>query len=185
MESGTITRREVEEKISKIGDYVKMDFLQQCLKKQLDFDTRKFVLVKLSQIYESRKMYLEAGKLLRAAAEINVTYDGKISDYMKSTDLYIKAGAFDESDISFAKAIGSATEIQKNGLKTKRKDMIKMQADEFMKRDKRAHALTAYEKLLSLPEVSPSEKKDIQNSLLGLYQKLGKVREFGNLQKVM
>ena len=180
-----MTRKEVEEKISKVGDYVKMDYLQVALKQQLDFDTRKFVLTKLSQIYESRKMYLEAGKLIKLAAEINVTFEGKINDYMKSTELLIKYGAFDEADLSFAKALATATENQKGGLKTKRKELLRFHAEDCIKRDKRAHALAAYERLVDMPELSSDEKRKAQTALLRLYQKLGKVREFGNLQKSM
>ena len=179
------TRREVEAKLASVGDYVKMDFLQQCLKKQLDFDTRKFVLNTLAGVYEARKMYLEAGKLMRASAEINTSYDGKANDYMKSSELLIKGGDFDDADASFAKAMGSATEMQKKILKIKRKDMIKTQAEEYLKKDKRANAMKTYEKFLEIPEVSSDEKSKAQTTLLDLYQKLGKIREFGNLQRVM
>lgn len=184
MEKGELTRQEVETKLAKVGDYVKMDYLQACLKKQLDFNTRKFVLTTLSGIYESRKMFLEAGKLLKASAEINVTFDAKVNDYIKSTELLIKAGAFDESDLSFTKALACAAESQKSVLKIKRKEMFKAQAKEFLVRDKRKHAMETYEKLLEL-ELNIDEKKVIQTALLDLYQKLGKVKEFGNLQKGM
>ena len=180
----TIARREIEAKLATIGDYVKMDFLQQCLKKQLDFDTRKFVLNKLAEIYESRKMYLEAGKLIRAAADINTTFENKMNDFMKSTELFIKAGNYDEADISFAKALASANERQKLAIKIKMKDICKMQASEFISRDKRKHAMLAYEKLLAM-ELDSAEKRGIQQQLLGLYEKLGKVKEYYAIQKNM
>ncbi len=185
MEKSDITRRDVEAKLSSVGDYVKMDYLQQCLKKQLDFDTRKFVLGKLSAIYEDKKMFLEAGKLLRASAEINVTFDGKMNDFMKSVELFIQAGAFDESDATFSKALACGTDLQKGALKSKRKEMYKKQAEEFIKKDKRKHAMITYEKILEIDQISPDEKKMAQNALLGLYEKLGKVKEYGNLRRVM
>ena len=179
------TRREVEAKLATIGDYVKMDYLQKCLSKSLDFDTRKFCLNRLSSVYEERKMFLESGKLMKASAEINASFDAKVNDYMKSTELFIKAGDFDEADASFSKALGSATEMQKRVLRIKKKDMIKTQAEDYIKRDKRASALKSYEKLLDMPELSSDEKGKIQSNLLDLYQKLGKIREFGNLRKAM
>lgn len=181
----TPTRREVEAKLASVGDYVKMDYLQQCLKKQLDFDTRKFVLNTLSGIYEGRRMFLESAKLMRSSAEINTTFDGKISDYMKSTELYILGGDFTEADTSFTKALGSSSETQKRILKVKRKDMVKNQALEYLKKDKRANAMKTYEILLAIPEINADEKKSSQVALLDLYQKLGKIREFGNLQKLI
>lgn len=179
---GVPTRREVEAKIASVGDYVKMDYLADCLKKNLDFDTRKFVLTTLSKIYESRGMYSEAGKLMRWSADINTTYDGKVGDFMKSVELYIKAGVFDESDVSFNKALVLANQPQKNEIKTKRKLMYAAQAKEYIKRDKRKHAMETYEKLLTL-DLGPNEKKDVQNVLMGLYEKLGKVRDFYNMKK--
>lgn len=184
MEKGEMTRRDVETKLASVGDYVKMDYLQACLKKQLDFDTRKFVLTTLSGIYESKKMFLDAGKLLRASAEINVTFDAKMVDYMKSAELLINAGAFDESDISFTKALACGTDLQKANLKTRRKEIYKKQAQEYIQRDKRKHAMEAYEKLLEL-DLQGDEKKVVQSTLLGLYEKLGKVKEYGNLKRSM
>ena len=184
MEKSELTRRDVELKLASIGDYVKMDYLQACLKKQVDFDTRKFVLTTLSGIYESKKMFLDAGKILRAGAEINVTFDAKMSDYMKSADLLIKAGAFDESDISFTKALACATDIQKANLKVKRKEMYKKQAQEYLQKDKRKHAMESFEKLLEI-DLQGDEKKVAQATLLGLYEKLGKIKEYSNLKRSM
>jgi tetratricopeptide (TPR) repeat protein len=180
----SITRREVEEKLKGVGDYVKMDFLAQCLKKQIDFDTKKFILLKLAEIYEQRKMFSEAGKMMRSAAEINATYDGKMSDFMKSCTLFIKGGNLEDGDTSFTKAIGCANGMQKDRLKSMRKEALKAQAKEFMNKDRRSHALTVYEKLLTL-ELTPDEKKEAQSTLIGIYEKLGKVREFYALKANM
>ena len=71
-----VTRRDVEQKLTSVGDYVRIDYLSGLLKESLDFDTRKFVLVKLSGLYEMKSMFLEGAKLMRGAAEINVTFSG-------------------------------------------------------------------------------------------------------------
>lgn len=182
--SRAISRREVEEKLKNAGDYVKMDFLSSCLKKEMDFDTKKFVLMKLAEVYELRRMYYEAAKTIRNAAEINVTFEGKLKDFMKSAELFVKSGNFDESDISFNKALGSAKEIEKVQLKQKRKEWYRAQANDYVLKDKRSHAMSAYEKLLGL-ELNPAEKKEVQTALLGLYEKLGKVKEFYALRANM
>ena len=78
----SVTRKEMEAKLANSGDYVKMDYLQRCLKMQLDFDTKKFALVKLAGVYESRKMFLEAGRMMRNAADINATADSKFNDFI-------------------------------------------------------------------------------------------------------
>ena len=97
----------------------------------------------------------------------------------------IKAGDFDFADISFSKATASATDLQKKVLKEKKKEMLKIQAEVYMKKDKRANAMKTYERLIEMHELSLEEKKIVQTKLLDLYNKLGKVRELLNLQKSM
>ncbi|MBS3065671.1 hypothetical protein J4229_01355 [Candidatus Pacearchaeota archaeon] len=179
-----VTKRELEERLKNAGDYVKMDLLSSALKKQLDFDTKKFVLFKLAEIYETRKMFSEAAKMMRNAAEINATYEGKMNDFMKSCNLFIKGGSFAEGEVSFVKAMGCATELQKARLKTAKKEAYKAQAKEYLARQRRSHAMEVYEKILSL-ELTPDEKKEAQTTLLGLYEKLGKVKEYYALKASM
>ncbi len=177
-----ISRAEIEEKLSKSGDYVKMDFLSACLKKQLNFDTKKFVLVTLSQLYESRKIYLEAAKLIKVSADINTTFKGKMDDFVKSADLFIKAGDFDEADASFNKALALGSTQEKVFVKNLKRDYYKAQAKIYLQQDKRANAVKLYERLLSL-DLAVDEKKEIQKTLLELYQRLGKIMEYSALQK--
>lgn len=179
----SITRKEVEAKLASVGDYVKMDFLQQCLRKNLDFDTKKFVLLKLSAVYESRMMFLESGKMIRIAADINTTYEAKINDFVKSAELFIKGGNYDEADVSLAKAFASANEKQKVPVRQRIKTAYKNQAQDLLKKDKRKNATDVYEKMLTLPYLDANERKEAQKTLLHLYQKLGKIREMYALQK--
>src|SRR3989338_293098 len=151
MEKLSVNRKEVEAKLICVGDYVKMDYLQQCLKKQLDFDTKRFVMLKLSQVYESRLMFLEAGKLIRNVADINTTFDGKYNDFAKSTELFIRAGGFDDAEISFKKALACGNEKQKLALKMRLKEVYKARAKELIAKDKRKNAMETYERMLTLP----------------------------------
>ena len=180
-----VSRREIEAKLANVGDYVKMDYLSACLKKNLDFDTKKFTLVKLSEIYESRKMYLEAGKLLRAAAEINSTFEGKMNDFMKSMELSVKGGNFDDAEVSYTKALACADGMQKERLRARRKTAYINQARDALAKDKRKHAMDAYQKYLSIPELNSQERLEVQTALLALYEKLGKITEYGALRRTM
>ena len=177
-------RREIEERLGKMGDYVKIDYLISCLKRDLDFDSKRFCLIKLSGLYESRKMFLEAGKMMQNAAPISVTFNGKIDDFLKAAGLFVRAGNFDFADASFEKAMSVGNENQREEIKEKRVKLYKEQADFYLKNDKRSNALAAYEKILLL-NLKGDERKEIQKSLLGLYDKLGKIREFYSLKRIM
>lgn len=180
--NNSVTRQEIEDKLAKSGDYVKIDFLSSCLKKQIDFDTKKFIFITLSKLYESKKMYLESAKMIRASADINTTFKGKMDDFVKSAELYIKAGVFDEADISFNKAIALANTQEKVGIKNLKKEHYKTQAKLYLQQDRRANAMKLYEKLLEL-DLDVFERKEAQKVLLDLYQKLGKIREYYALEK--
>jgi tetratricopeptide (TPR) repeat protein len=185
MERPDITRKEVEAKLINVGDYVKMDFLQRCLKKNLDFDTKRFVMIKLSAVYEARMMYLEAGKIARNVADINTTFEGKFNDFSKSMELYVRGGNYEEAEVSFKKALACANEKQKTLLKAKFKVSLNMRAKELMSKDKRKNAMEVYEKFIQLPFIDANERKEAQSALTFLYQKLGKIRELYSLQKDM
>ncbi len=178
-----ISRKEVEAKLASSGDYVKMDFLQRCLKKEMDFDTKRFVLLKLAGVYESRMMFLEAAKMMRIVADINTTFDGKYADFAKSMELYLKGSEFNEAELSFKKALACGNDKQKIALRAKMKETYKAKAAEFIKRDKRKNAADTYESFLALPFLDSIERKEAQKVLLGLYQRLGKLREFYALEK--
>ncbi len=175
------TRREIEEKIAGMGDYVKMGYLSECLKKNLDFDAKKFVLIKLAGLYENRKMFREAGKCFRVSAEINTSYKTKIEEFMKSIELFAKGAHFDELEFTYKKALSIATGNEKKDITNKVVNMMKSEARNATKNDKRKYATEVYEKLLGF-EISDVDRKEVSNELLPLYEKLGKLKEYYSLK---
>lgn len=180
----SITRREIENKLAGMGDYVKIDYLARCLKQGLDFDSRKFVLTTLAELYGAKCMYLEAARMLSGAAEINATFQGKINDYLKTAEFFVKGADFDAADTAFNKAVACANGLQKDAIKSKRRELYLTQAKALLARDKRKNALDVYEKLLEI-DLGPEDKRQVQSTLLSLYEKLGKVKEFYNLKRNM
>lgn len=144
------TKQEIEERYAGMGDFVKLDYLSSCLKKSLDFDTRKFVLVKLGGLYEQKRMYSKAGSSMISAAEINTTFQNKINDFVKASELFVKAGDYSLAEGSMKKAIALANVKQKVEIKNSVKEFYKAQARVLVGKDRRNHALLAYESLLNL-----------------------------------
>ena len=179
------SRREIEEKLKTLGAFVKIDYLTSCLKQPIDFDTRRFALLKLAELYEEKKMFFEAGRMMHNAAPINTTIMEKISDYVYAGELFLKSGNFEHADIAFERAIGACeTEQQRTNVKDKKINFYKQQAKSYLDNEKRQSAALAYEKLLSF-NLASNEKKEAQETLLELYQKLGKIKEFYSLKRTM
>ncbi len=175
-------RHEIEARLTTMGDYIKMEYLTDCLKTPLDFDTKKFVLIKLAGIYELKKMYPEAARLYKSMADISSTTQGKINDYVKAGQFFVTAGKFEDADYTFGKALIIAEGMQKNVIKSSMKEAYKTQAKIYLQREKRKHAMDTYEKLLTM-DLEATEKKEVQTQLVDLYQKLGRVRELINLKR--
>ena len=45
--------------------------------------------------------------------------------------------------------------------------------------------MDAYQKYLSIPELNSQERLEVQTALLALYEKLGKITEYGALRRTM
>ena len=175
------TRQEIEARLKAMGDYVRIDYLQSALSTHLDFDTKRYVLLTLSGIYENKNMFLEAGRLMKNAAEINTTFKAKMQDYMKSVLLMIKAGTYQDADMLFAQALALGNEREKTELKQTFKNHYLGEGRAFLKKDKRTQAKKVFEKIITL-DLSSVERKEAQDTLLDLYQKLGNIREFYKLR---
>ncbi len=178
------TRVEIDAKIKTMGEYVKMSYLQRAVKSQLDFDTRKFVLLELTKIYEQKSMFLDASRSIRAAADITTTYKEKIGQFMKSVEYSIRGNNFAEAERLFAQALALGNDREKWEMKQMYKQFHLTQAQNYLKNDRRNNAKDIYQKMLTL-DLTAEEKTFVQNTLLDLYYKLGNVREYHALKDKM
>ena len=86
------TRQEIEEKTSKLSDFLKMEYLENCKKQIKDIEVQKFCRKKLSELYEARRMYPEAARNMASFADSVVKNREKIEAHLKEMELWIKAG---------------------------------------------------------------------------------------------
>ncbi|MBI2449144.1 hypothetical protein HYV49_02505 [Candidatus Pacearchaeota archaeon] len=178
------TRQEIEEKASKMSDFLKMEYLEKCIKSHISLDIRKFAHTLLSDLYEKRSMYVESAKHKAALAELTTTFKDKKNAFVQEAELWIKASHFLEADNAVKKALACSNTIEKQEVKNIIKQIYKNHATLSLKNQKNAAALKFYEKLSSF-ELTDEEKKDMQRNLLFLYDKLGKVREYYKVKKAL
>ena len=178
------TKSEIEAKLRMMGEYVKMSYLQRAAKSQLDFDTRKFVMVELAKVYEQKHMYLDAAKTIKNAAEITTTFREKMMQYMKSVQLTVRGNDFIEAERIFAQALALGNDREKWEMKQQFKQFHFAQVQEYLKQNRRSQAKVLYQKMLTM-ELNPQEKTTVQNQLLEIYLKLGNTREYHQLKDKM
>ena len=174
------TRGEVEQKLGMMSDFLRMEYLENCLRQHRDFDIKKFCNLKLAELYAARNMYLEAAKNASAAAELAATFKEKSSAYIKETELWIKAGQYERADEAMRKALASGNTQEKFEMKRAVKELYKKQAIAFERSGRNSNALKIYQRVLEISD--ESEKTDVKKKLLELYKKLGKIREYSVLQ---
>ena len=177
-----MTKSEIEGELADKGDFVQIDYLTRFLNEPLTMDMKKFVFIKLAELYEKIGMLKEAAKNYDNAAMISIPFSEKINHYMKEAGLYIKADDFEKADEAMKKAMSQANSVEKNEIYFTIKDFYKKEAEAYERNLKRAHAARVYEKLLEM-KISDSERKEIREKLMEIYDKLGKTKEYLVLKK--
>mgnify|MGYP001580822667 CR=1 FL=1 len=175
-------KEEIEKALEGKGDFVRIDHLSSFLNENLSADIRKFVCLKLAEIYEKKSMFTEAAKMYDTAAICAISFSDKIKYYVKETELLIKGGVFQRADEAMRKAMTDANASERAEVYFVLKDFYKRQAEIYEKELRRNNAVKIYEKLLEM-NISDTERREIKEKLLKLYEKLGKIKEYCILKK--
>ena len=178
-----MSKTEIENFLKNKGNFVQIDYLNRFLNESLSLDMKKFVCLKLALIYEKAGMFGEAAKSHSSAASVSITFSDKINNYVKESELYIKAGNFVKSDEAMKKAMNEANSVEKREIFITIKEFYKRQAKEYEECLKKGHAAKIYEKLLEM-KLEEVEKEEIRKKLLELYEKLGKTKEYNLLKGI-
>jgi len=178
---------EIEAKASGMSDFLKMDYLEACLKENFSFDIKKFCNVELAKLYEQRNMFSEAARKMEAIGEISITFREKKQAYMKAVELYVKAGLYNKAEFDLKKAKENANSQEKKEMKKAILKLVKEQAEVYEKENRRGKALPAYEWLYKMIKADEDSNQDIKEEeikakLLELYSKLGKISEYNILK---
>ncbi len=179
-----MTKKEIEDYLSGKGDFVKIDHLTRFLEnKSVPIDKKKFVYGKLSEIYEGKKMFSEAAKMCNNMALCSIAFSEKSKYHTKEAQLYVMAGNFKAVDSAMKKATADVNATERENIHFVVKEFCKRQAEAFEKSLRRAQTVRIYESLLQM-DISEVEKEEIKLKLMGLYEKLGRVKDYFKLKKV-
>jgi len=177
------TKQEVEVKLNSMSDFLKMEYLESCLKVHMDFDVKRLCHQKLAELYDARNMFSEAARNMSAVAELAGTFKDKMQAYMKETELWIKSAQYDRADDAFKKAMASGSAKDKEEMKKAIKDLYTRQAIAYEKANRNSNALKIYELLIRTADAS--EVLELKKKLLDMYHRLGKIREYTVLKAQM
>lgn len=174
-------RGEIEAKASKMSDFLKMEYLENCSKKFSDVEILRYCYAELSKLYEKNIMYPESIKYIEKFQEVCISQREKIQAYVREIELLIKGGFYDRVNFAYNKLLEIATSKEVYEIENKIIAMYKSEGEKFEKTNKNSLALKVYERLVKA--VNESEKKEMKKKVLILYKKLGKVRESLELER--
>ena len=179
-----MTKSQIEEILSNKGDFVKIDLLTKFLREEMSLDTKKFVYIRLAEIYEKLKMFNNSAKMFENAAIVSVAFTEKINFHLKEAESYIKTNHFEKVDSAIKKAMEHANASQKAEIIFHIKRFYLREAQAYETEVKRNQASKIYEKLLTM-RLSHQEEKEVKEKLINLYQKLGKFKEVEFMKKTL
>lgn len=163
-----------------MSDFVKMEYLESCLKTIPDINVSKFCYKKLSELYENKIMYPEAAKYIAKFGELCVGSKEKVVAIVKEAELLAKAGQYDPADYLYKKAMALADEQEKFEIKRNMIAFYKQEASNYEKSNRSTAALKVYEKLVHF--VADAERNDVRRRMLEIYRRLGRVKEYIRLK---
>ena len=170
------TKKQINEKIGGMSEFLKIEYLEECLKAPITFDVKKFVQEILIELYQQRKMYSQAARHCISNAEISLRYVEKIEQYVKAVKLYVKAGMLNEADISYRKSLACGNAKEKKEIEGEIVRYYWEQAEKFEKQNKRAHAVKIYEKLFQILK-DENQKTEAKKKIIEIYEKMGRIKE--------
>jgi tetratricopeptide (TPR) repeat protein len=177
-----MTKVEIEKELNNQGDYVQIDNITRFLKESIPTDIKRFVYLKLVEIYEKRAMFGDAALVYEKLIEISLSKTDKVSYFTKAAECYIKAGFFDKADLAVKKAVNESTIAEKAKITNSIREFYKNQAENYEKERRRNNAVKTYEKMLAM-NYPDAEKKEINKKLAELYKNLGMIDKYMVMQK--
>jgi lipopolysaccharide biosynthesis regulator YciM len=176
-----MTKVEIENFLKGKGEFVQLSHLEIFLRKDPPLETKKFIYLKMAEIYDKKNMFTEAAKMFHSMAIISVAFTDKIKYHVKEAEMFIKAGMFNRVDEAVRKSMNDANATEKSEIFITIKNFYKKQAEQYTKELRRNHSIKIYEKLLEM-NISETERSEIKEKLLKLYEKTGKLREYYSLK---
>lgn len=171
-----VSKSEIEKFLESRGDFMQIDYLVSLLKREHPLDVKKYISLRLAGIYERKRMFSDAARVMDALAIMSIAFSEKIRFHIREAEFFARDGEFEKADRAMRKAMNQANSVEREEIYAVMKDFYKKLGEEYETQIKRNTATKIYERLLMM-RMTDTEKKEIQERLIELYEKLGKFRE--------
>lgn len=173
-------KSDIEKELQGLDDFIVISRLESHLKKAKTMAIKRFILLKMVEVYTKKNMLSESARSYDALAQMAATTQEKVDMHIKEAELYIQAANYELADRAMNKAIYTGKE--RNVIVNAVKDLYFKQGDSLEKAGKPALAAKLYEKMLTM-NLPVHERNLVQEKLVFLYEKVGKLKEHFALKK--
>ena len=170
--------KEIDEQLTNMNtDLNKIYFLETLLKNpRPSLDYKRYILEKISELNEGRKMYERAAKYMLQKATIEIASKEKMESYLKAAELYAMAGKLEDSEQMFLRAKRECKPEEQGRIELAKKNIFLTFAQDLENKGKKASASKFYEHLVKM-KLEPAQKQIIKEKLIRTNKALGLFRD--------
>ena len=172
-------RDEIESELRKMPSFSKVSFLDGILKSDATIDVKRFVYLKLAQVYGDIGMNKEASRNIHKAAEKAMNLNDKAEILKAEIEFLIKSEDYEGVSDVFRRIVNLGGDS--GATKVMIKEMFNAKARQMMDKGNKNKAVDAYEKMLGYVSEAEDEIM-IKEILLTLYRDTGKIQDYNLLK---
>ena len=184
-EKENVTEDDVRTRLKTLSPMLQQEYLENLLRRMnLTPELKLMISREIVELYVRRGLWSNAAKIMESAAISFHNPNTKRDIYKQAGILYARACDFLTADDCFKRAVEQAMDKEKPFLKKEIETIYLTEANNFENIGKRQKAVDIYERI---KRTNPEEsvKRKINEKLVVLYEKLGKIREHLDLRDSM
>lgn len=176
-------KSDIDAALEEKGEFIQIDYLDRYLKEAPSIDMKKFAYEKLARIYLNRGMFENAALMFKNMAINSIIFKDQRDNYTKEAKCYIRAGRFDEVKNAMKKAFAEANNKERREIYDIITAYYKKVAFDYIEVGLPGKSITVFERLIRM-KLTIEDKTEIKETLLNLYDKLGKRKEYEFLKQM-
>lgn len=179
------SEEDIRSRLKTLSPMLKQEYLENLLRRlNLDPNIRLMCSREVTELYVVRGLWANAAKIMESAATYIHNQNIKKDIYKQAAVLYLRAMDLLMAEDCFRKCLENAMEKEKPMLKKEIENVHFIEAATMENNGKRAKAVEVYERMLRLSP-DPMLQRKINEKLVVLYEKLGRIRDHLNLRDSM
>lgn len=173
--------KQIETKLSALtSENLKLEFLENLLKQNIDNELRAYVHIKLAELYKARNWLMLASNHLGSAAELAKKEKEKTELYARQGELLIASGQYNLALHAFNKAKAEQPSEIKRNLDMRLVNALIRKANECFANKKYNETVKALSVIVDLNILQSEKTLQIIDKIIEIYMRLGRTHDIAH-----